>query len=123
MPSRKVLVVDDQSVFREFFKESFSKLGFETVTAPTGRMALIKAKEHQPCLILLDVMLPDMDGFEVCQELRMEKGTSETPIVLISALKSEKHIQKGMAAGATDYMIKPLSLEDMKSLVSRYLRE
>lgn len=121
MPNGKVLVVDDQSVFRESLKEHFLRLGFETVTAPTGKTALVKAREHKPNLILLDVMLPDVDGLEICQQLRREFRSTEISIILMSPLKIDRHIQRGIEVGATDFMLKPLSLEDIKSLVSCYL--
>ena len=121
MPQGTVLVVEDQAPFREFLQISLTKLGLEVHTALTGKVALTRAEEHRPDLILLDVMLPDMDGYEVCNELRDKPETSLTPIIFISAVGSEKHVQKAMAAGATDYMVKPLNTEDIKALVSRYL--
>jgi len=121
MPQGTVLVVEDQASFREFLQISLSRLGLDVVTALTGKVALARAQEHRPDLILLDVMLPDMDGYEVCDELRGRPETSLTPIVFVSAVSSEKHVQKAMAAGATDYLVKPLDTEDVKMLVSRYL--
>ncbi len=123
MPKGKVLVVEDQGTFREFLQVSLTKLGLEVFTALTGKVALNRAKEHQPDLILLDVMLPDMDGYEVCRQLREESETSLTPIIFVSAVSSEKHVQRAMAAGATDYLVKPLSMEDIKTLIAHYLGE
>jgi DNA-binding response OmpR family regulator len=123
MSKKKVLVVDDQPVFREFFQKSLTKLGFEVITAFTGKIALVRAREHKPDLIMLDVMLPDMDGIDICRKLREQSETSETPIILVSAVASEKHIQRATEAGATTYMIKPLSMEDINSLVKNYLSE
>lgn len=121
MPQGTVLVVEDQASFREFLQISLARLGLDVVTALTGKVALARAQEHRPDLILLDVMLPDMDGYEVCDELRGRPETSLTPIVFVSAVSSEKHVQKAMASGATDYLVKPLDTEDVKTLVSRYL--
>jgi len=123
MPKGTVLVVEDQASFREFLQLGLSKLGLKVVTALTGKIALTRAKEHTPDLILLDVMLPDMDGYEICRDLREEAETTLTPIIFVSAVSSEKHIQRAMAAGATDYMVKPLSMEDIKNLVEHYLGE
>ncbi|MBI5119351.1 response regulator [Candidatus Poribacteria bacterium] len=120
MPKGKVLVVEDQASFREFLQISLTKLGLEVATALTGKMALTKAKDSHPDLVLLDVMLPDMDGYEICHEMREQPETSLTPIVFVSAVSTEKHIQRAMAAGGTDYLVKPLSMEDVKSLVARY---
>jgi DNA-binding response OmpR family regulator len=121
MPSKKVLVVEDQASFREFLQVTLTKLGLEVVTALTGKIAIMRAKEHTPDLVLLDVMLPDTDGYEVCKMLRENAQTTLTPIIFISAVGSEKHIQRAMAAGGTDYLVKPLSMEDVKTLVNRYL--
>ncbi|RJP23521.1 MAG: response regulator [Candidatus Abyssobacteria bacterium SURF_5] len=121
MPQKKVLVVEDQASFREFLQVTLAKLGLEVFTALTGKVALARAKDHKPDLILLDVMLPDMDGYEICKSLRSRGETSLTPVIFVSAVGSDKHIQKAMAAGATDYLIKPLSMDDVKALVDRYL--
>ena len=93
MPEGKVLVVEDQASFREFLNISLTKLGLEVTTALTGKVALTRAKEQGPDLILLDVMLPDMDGYEICRELRRIPETTMTPIIFVSAVSSEKHIQ------------------------------
>ena len=114
-------MVEDQAPFREFLQISLTKLGLEVHTALTGKVALSRAKEHNPDLVLLDVMLPDMDGYEVCNELRDQPETSLTPIIFISAVGSDKHIQRAMAAGGTDYIVKPLNTADIKTIVSRYL--
>ena len=121
MPKGKVLVVEDQATFREFLQVTLSKLGLEVFTALTGKSAINRVKEHAPDLILLDVMLPDMDGYEVCRQMREQSETSLTPIIFVSAVGSDKHIQKAMAAGGTDYLVKPLSMDDVESLVNHYL--
>ena len=123
MPKGTVLVVEDQASFREFLQLGLNKLGLEVVTALTGKIALTRAREHNPDLILLDVMLPDMDGYEICREMREQPETTLVPIIFVSAVSSEKHIQRAMAAGATDYLVKPLSMEDIKNLVIHYLGE
>lgn len=123
MPKRTVLVVEDQASFREFLQLGLKKLGLDVVTALTGKIALTRAKEHSPDLILLDVMLPDTDGYEICRALREQSETTMTPIIFVSAVSSDKHIQKAMAAGGTDYMVKPLSMEDLKNLIDHFLGE
>jgi DNA-binding response OmpR family regulator len=121
MAQKKVLVVEDQASFREFLQVTLTKLGLEVVTALTGKTALARVKERAPDLILLDVMLPDMDGYEVCRMFRERAETALTPVIFVSAVGSDKHIQRAMAAGATDYLVKPLSMDDVKTLVNRYL--
>ena len=123
MAKKKVLVIDDSAEVREFVGETLRRLGFEVVTAITGKIAVARAKEHEPDLILCDVMLPDMDGFEVCGELRKLDEISGTPIIFVSSVGSEKHMERGLEAGANDYLVKPLNAEDVKALVERYLSE
>ena len=123
MAKKKVLVIDDSAEVREYMRETLRRLGLEAVTAITGKVAIAKAREHEPDLILCDLMLPDMDGFEVCGELRKLDEVSETPIIFVSSVSSEKHMERGMEAGANEYLVKPLKAEDVKSLVERYLSE
>lgn len=123
MPKGTVLVVEDQASFREFLQVGLASLGLNVVTALTGKVALSRANEHNPDLILLDVMLPDMDGYEVCRRLREQAETALIPIIFISAVGSEKHIERAMEAGGTDYLVKPLNMEDIKSLAGHYLGE
>jgi DNA-binding response OmpR family regulator len=103
--------------------ETLRRLGLEVVTAITGKIAVARAEEHGPDLILCDVMLPDMDGFDVCRELRQLDGISQTPIIFVSSVSSEKHMDRGIEAGANDYLVKPLNADDIKSLVEQYLSE
>jgi DNA-binding response OmpR family regulator len=123
MSKKTVLVVEDQEPFREFLEITLSNLGFEVVTAITGKVAIARAKEHKPDLVFLDVMLPDMDGYQICNALRDDPEMSMTPIIFISALGTQKHIDKAMSVGATDYMVKPLGMEDIKDIVSQHLEE
>ncbi len=120
MSKRTALVVEDQAPFREFLEVTLTKLGFEVITALTGKKAIDRAKEHKPDLVFLDVMLPDMDGYKICNMLRDTPEMALTPIIFISALGTQKHIDKAMAAGATDYLVKPLGMEDIKDIVNQY---
>lgn len=120
MSKKTALVVEDQAPFREFLEVTLTKLGFDVVTALTGKKAIDRAKEHKPDLVFLDIMLPDMDGYKICNTLRDTPEMALTPIVFISALGTQKHIDKAMAAGATDYLVKPLGMEDIKDIVGQY---
>jgi CheY-like chemotaxis protein len=123
MSKGTVLVVEDQAPFRDFLELTLSKLGFEVVTAITGKIAIQRAREHNPDIIFLDVMLPDMDGYQICNALRDEPSLSLKPIVFISALGTQKHIDRAMAAGATDYLVKPLGMDDIKDIVAQYITQ
>jgi CheY-like chemotaxis protein len=81
--------------------------GYECVTAINGKEALQKAREEHPDLILLDIMMPFMDGYEVCRELRADPSTRDIPVVMLTAKSQQVDIQKGKDVGADDYITKP----------------
>lgn len=121
MAKATILIIEDETDIREALSVSFQEMGYEVVTAVTGKVAVEKANQSPPDLILLDIMLPDMDGYEVCARLREGEETRKTPIIFVSAIGSEKHMQKAMDAGGTDYIIKPFGRDDLQRLAERYL--
>ena len=121
MSKGTVLVVEDQEPFRDFLELTLSKLGFDVITAITGKIAIERAKEHTPDMVFLDVMLPDVDGYQICNALRDRPEMAMIPIIFISALGTQKHIDKAMAVGATDYLVKPLGMDDIKDIIAQYM--
>lgn len=115
-PKNTVLVVDDEIDIVEFVSYNLKREGFEVLTAYNGRSAVEMAKSHHPDLILLDVMMPEMDGIEVCDQIRKMPEISNTLIAMLTA-RAEVYSQiAGFDAGADDYIIKPIK---PKLLVSR----
>ena len=118
-----LLVVDDEEDIRELVRYNLSKSGFNVVTAATGEEALQIAQQTKPMLVVLDIMLPGIDGLEVCRRLKGDKNLSQTPIVMISALGEEKDVVAGLELGADDYVAKPFSpgvlLARVKSVIRR----
>jgi two-component system phosphate regulon response regulator PhoB len=118
-----ILVVDDEEDIRELVRYNLSKSGFNVVTAATGEEALQIAQQTKPMLVVLDIMLPGIDGLEVCRRLKGDKNLSQTPIVMISALGEEKDVVAGLELGADDYVAKPFSpgvlLARVKSVIRR----
>jgi len=104
---RSVLVVEDDPEINELVGAYVQIAGFEYESALTGTQAVEKARVVHPALIVLDVMLPDFDGFEVARRLKGESHTREIPIVMLTALDREEYRQKGKTAGAVDYLTKP----------------
>ena len=102
-----ILVVDDSSLLRGILKEELEAEGYEVYLAEDGAQALERARDLLPDLILLDVGLPEVDGFEVCKRLKMDDATSQTPILMLSALNELKDKLAGFEAGADDYLTKP----------------
>jgi two-component system, OmpR family, response regulator len=104
---RSVLVVEDDPEINELVGAYVQIAGFEYESALNGEQAVAKARTTHPALIVLDVMLPDFDGFEVARRLKGESDTREIPIVMLTALDRDEYRQKGRTAGAVDYLTKP----------------
>lgn len=113
----KVLVVDDDPDSAFMLEQAVSKAGYGTLTAYDGLTALSRARDEQVALILLDVMLPGMDGYEVLRRLRSEPATSDLPIVMVSAKSRPEDIETGLRLGADQYLTKPLRLADVVTCV------
>jgi OmpR family response regulator RpaB len=99
----KVLVVDDESSIRRILETRLSMIGYHVVTAANGEEALLSFKEESPNLVILDVMMPKLDGYGVCQEIRKE---SDVPIIMLTALGDLADRITGLELGADDYVIK-----------------
>ena len=121
MPA-KILIVDDMPDAIEFLPEWLQHEGYETVMATRGQQALALAEEIRPDLILLDVMMPGMDGVETCRRLRMNPTTANIPVVLVSARSPSEARAEGLLAGATDYITKPVHFADLLERVRRLVR-
>ncbi len=109
----RVLIVDDQEPNRLLLTEILGLSGHQTEVAASGPEALTKVIEWEPDLVLLDVHMPGMDGFEVCRRLRGESRTASLPIILVTSLDHREHRLKGIAAGANDYLTKPIDRTDL----------
>ena len=119
--SSKVLIVDDVQLNLDLMKEILSEQGYMIATAKNGKSAIAKAKAHKFDLILLDIILPDIDGFEVCAHLKSIPQTRDTPIIFLTAKKEKESIIKGFQLGAVDYIPKPFSKEELLARVNFHL--
>ena len=119
MPSGKVLIVEDDRTLLDVLKYNLTKEGHDVVTASDGVEALDVARDKKPDLIVLDVMLPKLDGFEVCRILRRE---TTTPILMLTAKASETDKVVGLELGADDYMTKPFSMREFLARIRAMLR-
>ena len=104
---KDVLVVEDDREINELVGAYVQIAGFEYLSALDGASALSQARLHHPSLIVLDLMLPDTDGFEICRKLKSEQGTAQIPVVMLTALSDEEHRRKGRECGAAEYITKP----------------
>ena len=118
--NKRVLIVDDEKNIVDILKFNLGKEGYDTVCAYDGRDGLDKARSMNPDLILLDVMLPYMDGFQVCQTLRKEGN--EVPIIMITAREEETDKVMGLELGADDYITKPFSVRELLARVKTNIR-
>ncbi len=119
---KKILVVEDDKFLVNVLLSKLQKEGFEVVHAFDGEEALAKVREKKPDLILLDLILPVKDGFDVLKELKEDGATKNIPVIILSNLGQETDIEKGKKLGAVDYMIKAnWSMKDVIAKVKEYL--
>jgi two-component system alkaline phosphatase synthesis response regulator PhoP len=109
MAKGKILVVDDEVNITQILEFSIGAEGYEVITAANGEEAIDKARREQPDLIILDVMMPKIDGYEACRILKANPLTKSIPVVLLTAKGRDIDKRLGYEVGATDYIIKPFS--------------
>jgi len=119
--NKKILVVDDEEMTTELAKTFLEKHGFEVVVAKDGEEAIAIAHDQVPDLILLDVMLPTIDGFEVCRILKDHATFRNTPILMFTAKGLSSDIERGEAAGAEEYIVKPFSGKALVATIRKHL--
>jgi two-component system phosphate regulon response regulator PhoB len=118
----RVLIVDDDPDIQHLVSYNLSQAGFDIVTATTGRKALETVQTHPPDLIILDLMLPDVDGVEVCRMLRQRESSRRIPIVMLTARSEEIDRVIGFELGADDYVMKPFSPRELVLRVKSIFR-
>lgn len=119
MSAHKILIVDDDSNITELIRLYFDKEGFLTSCAPNGKIALEKFHTENPSLIILDIMMPEIDGWQVCREIRK---TSNVPIIMLTAKGETFDKVLGLELGADDYMVKPFDTKELVARVKAVLR-
>lgn len=114
-----ILVVDDQSSVRQLLQEYLTEQGFKVITASDGQTALYTARHEEPDLILLDIMMPKMDGYQFLRVYRQER---QTPIIIVTAREEETDAVLGLDLGADDYVVKPFRLRELTARIRATLR-
>lgn len=117
----KILVAEDERDIRELIGFTLRFAGFDVLLAVNGIEAIKMAGEEQPDLILLDVRMPKMTGYEACRQLKENPVTSAIPVVFLSAKGQEGEIEKGLASGAIEYIVKPFAPDDLAKQVGDIL--
>jgi two-component system phosphate regulon response regulator PhoB len=117
-----VLVVEDEPAQREVLAYNIRAEGYEVVTAEAGDEALVVVRETPPDVIILDWMLPNVSGIEVCRQLKMSGDTARIPVIMLSARSEETDKVRGLETGADDYIVKPYSVAELLARVRTQLR-
>ncbi|NNU15998.1 phosphate regulon transcriptional regulator PhoB [Parvularcula sp. ZS-1/3] len=122
MASTTILIVEDDESIRTLIEYNLKKEGFEIVCAKDGEEALLKVEESRPDLVLLDWMLPNVSGIEVCRRLRSRAETRGLPIIMLTARAEESDLIRGLDQGADDYLTKPFSMEELVARIRAVMR-
>jgi len=122
----KVLIVDDEVDLVRLVRYNLEKEGFSVSTAYNGKGAMAQIKEHQPDLLILDLMLPDISGIKLCQQIKLDDRLGHLPVIMLTARSSETDRVSGFEAGADDYVVKPFSPKELvlrvKAMLGRTLQ-
>lgn len=123
MKKKRVLIVEDEESLLKLETILLTVKGFEVIPAFTGEMAVAKIGVEKFDLVLLDIMLPDMDGFEVCRQLRGDPQTAKIPIIMLTGKKTKEDHDKGILSGADSYLVKPFKsamiIDEINLLLTR----
>lgn len=122
MAHERILIVDDEEDILQLMRYNLEKEGYAILSSTSGEDALLSARRERPHLIILDLMLPGVDGIEVCKQLRQEQATAEVPILMVTAKSEETDIILGLEVGADDYITKPFSPKVLIARVRAILR-
>ena len=122
MSQKKVLIIDDEFPVRYLVEHQLKRNGFEAITAKDGPSGIQAAHTHKPDLIVLDIMMPNMNGFEVCQEIRKAPPIAATPVIFLTACMTRKHKLRAFEIGADDYLVKPFQPDELLAHIAAVLR-
>jgi len=121
---KKILLVDDSKTALMMERALLEKhTGYQCVTAADGQEAVEKANQERPDLILMDVVMPRLNGFEACKRMRQQPSTREVPIVLVTTRGEESYMEAGFQSGCNDYITKPVNGAELVALLQSYLGE
>jgi twitching motility two-component system response regulator PilH len=119
MPVRKILVVDDSPTDRQFMLETLAKKGYQVVTADNGEDAIVKAKSELPDLILMDVVMPGLNGYQATRQITRDDATKHIPVIMCTSKGADTDRIWGMRQGANDYLIKPIDASQLLAKIAQ----
>ncbi|MBN2388353.1 MAG: response regulator [Anaerolineales bacterium] len=117
----KILIAEDERDIRDLITFTLRFAGYEVVAASNGEDAVTLAKQENPDLILMDVRMPRMTGYEACAEIKADPALQDTPVMFLSAKGQESEIQAGLSAGATEYLLKPFAPDQLTTRIQTIL--
>ncbi len=120
--NKKILLVDDEEGFLSIIKESLEVRGFDIVTAKSAVEAGLELSGKKPDLILMDIKMPGIDGFQACTAIKNNPGTRDIPMIVVSAVSDESEIKKAYKTGVIDYFIKPVDIEKLVNRIRAVLK-
>lgn len=123
VPPQKILIIDDDETFRVILRDALTERGFHVAEASTGQEARTRLSKESPDLIILDVMIPDVDGVTICREIRSLEALKDVPVVAVSALGDPQTKSDIMLFGATDYVTKPIEISVLCERIEKALRQ
>ena len=123
MGEKAILIVDDHGALRYILSFDLQKKGFKTVTAGSGEKGIELAQKDKPDLILLDAMMPGIDGFETCRRLKQDEDTKNIPVLMVTAKSQREDVLEGLQAGAVSYMVKPFKFEELFNKIVEIIGE
>jgi len=117
----KVLIVDDEPFNLDYLQQELEDLNYQIITASNGQEALEKIHREQPDLVLLDLMMPILDGFAVLAQVKADMGLRDIPVIIVSAANDSKSVVRGIKQGADDYITKPVDAVHLVNKLKEYL--
>jgi pilus assembly protein CpaE len=121
--TNRILIVDDEFPIRYLVEHTLRRKGYEVVAAKDGPNAVKLAAVCQPDVVILDVMMPDMDGYDVCTQLKSQSETADIPVIFLTALMTHEHKKRAFEAGASDYLVKPFQADELLAHIASVLRK
>ena len=119
--ARVILIVEDDPKSLTLTRDLLQVSGFATIEATNGMQGIELAKARQPDLILMDIIMPEVDGYTACREIKMDKATKAIPVVMLTALGFELNKELGKGVGASGYLTKPVNRQELLDVISRFL--
>jgi CheY-like chemotaxis protein len=117
----KILLIEDEAPIRQTLSRFFRLEGLDVVTAENGASGLALAREHLPDIIICDLLMPELDGYQVLSSLRSDERTAKIPFILLTASAAPEEQQAGLEKGATAFLSKPFRLDDVRAAIVRHL--